>query len=463
MENLFLNPYVSVLELKNKIYVKSYKDVYFKIEKKTAFQFLYSKTEFKMDELLEYFSKDEISLLKEIRLLLNNKTLVPDTKNMLSRQRGLFSIVSSNFKIFENNINSIRVLIVGAGAIGTHILWSLITIGVKNITILDFDVVEESNLNRQLFYGYEDIGYKKVEVLKKKINKNYPHVDLSIIDRKLESEKNIRDIIQHNFIFKAFDTPLEGTEWINNVCVEYKIPYMSGGFLNETGIVGPIYIPNVTPCYGCNEKYEGTKYNMYSPTFSPIVINVVSKMMQIFFTIVINKFEDISQYYLFNIFDGTWKEVNNETKKKCPICGREPLCESFTLNTLYRYGIISITGIITSIISTYINNYIPNYLLILTLICIYRKKINKAGFILSYSSILVTINVVTQLMNSNFLTVLNNGTLVSLIQNISFVVVLTCVMITVVSILWYSLAKTLNKVERKCNNVISKGFRKNIW
>lgn len=59
--------YVSVLESKDKIYVKSIKDVYFKIEKKTAFQFLYTKTEFKIDELLEYFSKDEIFLLKEIR------------------------------------------------------------------------------------------------------------------------------------------------------------------------------------------------------------------------------------------------------------------------------------------------------------------------------------------------------------------------------------------------------------
>lgn len=463
MGNLFLNPYVSVLESKNKIYVKSIKDVYFKIEKKTAFQFLYTKTEFKIDELLEYFSKDEIFLLKEIRLLLDNKELVPDTKDMLSRQRGLFSIVSSNFKIFENNINSIKVLIVGAGAIGTHILWNLITIGVKNITILDFDVVEESNLNRQLFYGYEDIGDKKVEVLRNKINKSYPHVKISIIDRKLESEKNLRDIIQHNFVFKAFDTPLEGTEWINNICVEYKIPYMSGGFLNETGIVGPVYIPNITPCYGCNEKYEGIKYNMYSPTFSPIVTNVVSKMMQIFFAILINKVDDISQYYIFNIFNGNWKEINNETKNKCSICGREPLCESFTLRTLYRYGIIATAGIIISIISTLINNYIPNYLLILTLIFAYRKKVNNAGFILSYSSILVTINVVTQLINSSFFTVLNNGTLISFIQNISFVVVFICIMITVISILWYSLAKILNEMERKYNNVIGKRFRKKIW
>ncbi len=166
MNSLFLNPFVSVLEINNKIYIKSFKEYSFNIQKKDSFQYLLSKDEFNIDELSYYFSQKEINVLKEARLLLNDKNLVPATTDMLSRQRGLFSIISSNYRLFDNQISSLRVLILGAGAIGTHVLWGLITIGIQNITIIDFDIVEESNLNRQLFYGFDDIGYKKVDVIK---------------------------------------------------------------------------------------------------------------------------------------------------------------------------------------------------------------------------------------------------------------------------------------------------------
>lgn len=60
-----------------------------------------------------------------------------------------------------------NILIFGAGAIGTHISWGLVSMGIKNITIVDYDEIELSNLNRQLFYKITDVGKSKIEVLKK--------------------------------------------------------------------------------------------------------------------------------------------------------------------------------------------------------------------------------------------------------------------------------------------------------
>ncbi len=464
MHRLYLNPYVSILETKEEIIIHSMVNLTFKLEKKKSFEFLCSKEAFEPKELLNFFSENELLKLQEVKLLLSNEEDVPDIESMLSRQRGLFSIISTNFKIFEQSINNINILIIGAGAIGTHILWNLITIGIKNITIVDYDIIDESNLNRQLFYGYDDIGKNKIEVLKNKISIKYPNVNLNTLYTKIETQDDIKNIVvNHNFVFKAFDTPVNGTEWLNAICVERKIPYISGGFLNTTGVVGPIYIPDIMPCYSCGEKYEGTRYNKYSPTFSPIVVNVVSKMIQIFFCIMINRLDDLSQYYIFDLFEGKWKEITYETSTKCNICGRKPSSETLSLRTLSRYLIITVTGAGISTISSLINNFIPNYLFISLLILVLRKRVNdEPCIILGLSSVIVTVNFLTYFFINNMLLLFTNSTYLELMQSSSMILVGMCISITIVSILWYNITLMMNEIERRFINVINSKFRKKI-
>ena len=92
----------------------------------------------------------------------------------------------------QEKIASYRVLLAGAG-IGSNIAEALLRIGFESITLVDGDVVEESNLNRQN-YTEEDIGQPKVEALKRRLLKINPEAHIVAIDSFIDTE-NVRDIV----------------------------------------------------------------------------------------------------------------------------------------------------------------------------------------------------------------------------------------------------------------------------
>ncbi|MDS0524506.1 sulfur carrier protein ThiS adenylyltransferase ThiF [Clostridium sp. SHJSY1] len=94
-----------------------------------------------------------------------------------------------------------KVAIAGAGGLGSNVAISLARIGVGHIKIIDFDVVEPSNLNRQQYY-IKHIGMKKVEALKDILTEINPFIKVEAIDKKVEKD-NIEDI------FKGFDIVVE--------------------------------------------------------------------------------------------------------------------------------------------------------------------------------------------------------------------------------------------------------------
>ena len=97
-----------------------------------------------------------------------------------------------------------RVAIAGAGGLGSNVALSLTRIGVGFIKIIDFDVVEPSNLNRQQYY-VKHIGMKKVHAIKEILKEVNPFVNIEAIDKKIEKE-NIEELFKDvDIIVEAFD------------------------------------------------------------------------------------------------------------------------------------------------------------------------------------------------------------------------------------------------------------------
>ena len=462
MEKLYLNPYVTILESDNKIVVKGVKEYSFKIDKKEGFCYLVGKTELTKEELLRWFSDVEIKLLLESRLLLLNKELVPSTSGMLSRQRGLFSIISPDYHMFEYVLKSMKILIIGAGALGTHILWGLISMGVTEITILDFDIVEESNLNRQLFYGYQDIGKKKIEVLRNRVACDYPNVNLKTIDIKIGKKDDLRQVISHDFVFKAFDTPNEGIEWVNDICVEKRIPYISGGFINEIGVVGPIYVPGITTCYKCIPQPTGTKYNKLGPTFSPIVTNVTSRIIMVFLNIILKKYENIAQYSIFNYISGEWNDVNVETRKKCDVCGKDASYDHININNVLKYFMVTLLGVVVSYCSIRFKVTPLNHALIAILMITSLKYRDNAKFILNCSTIIASIASVSFFITMDTYRFSSISSALELIVVIMALVVTVCISISVVAFCWYMLDTFIRRFGELFKNAKYTKFIKKI-
>jgi len=101
-------------------------------------------------------------------------------------------------------LESARVGIAGAGGLGSNCAMHLVRAGVKHITIADFDVVNESNLNRQFFFR-DQIGQKKVEAVKENLLRIEPDADIRAVDMRLDVSSAREVFADCGIVVEAFD------------------------------------------------------------------------------------------------------------------------------------------------------------------------------------------------------------------------------------------------------------------
>jgi len=142
-----------------------------------------------------------------------------------------------------------RVLIVGCGALGTTIANNLVRSGVGLVRIADRDIVELSNLQRQMLFDENDIGSPKAIAAACKLEK----INSSVIIEPVVDDINYRNIED---LIKTMDVVADGTDnmlirfLINDACVKHAIPWVYGGAIETYGMTFNI-IPSRTPCFKC--------------------------------------------------------------------------------------------------------------------------------------------------------------------------------------------------------------------
>ncbi|MDP4953609.1 MAG: ThiF family adenylyltransferase, partial [Flavobacteriales bacterium] len=118
----------------------------------------------------------------------------------------------------QKKLKAAKVLVVGSGGLGSPLLLYLTAAGVGTIGIVDFDVVDSSNLQRQVLFGEENVGEAKVDAAKKRLSALNPHINIITYNTHLNSQ-NALDII------KDYDVVADGTDnfptryLVNDACV----------------------------------------------------------------------------------------------------------------------------------------------------------------------------------------------------------------------------------------------------
>jgi sulfur-carrier protein adenylyltransferase/sulfurtransferase len=142
-----------------------------------------------------------------------------------------------------------RVLMLGAGGLGSPCAYYLAAAGVGTIGLIDSDVVDRSNLQRQILHNDARVGWSKVESAKKTINDLNPDVKVNAYDTRLTAE-NVLDI------FDGYDIVVDGGDnfptryLVNDACVHLGIPNVTGSVFRFEGQVTVIK-PKEGPCYRC--------------------------------------------------------------------------------------------------------------------------------------------------------------------------------------------------------------------
>ncbi|PHQ72310.1 MAG: adenylyltransferase [Sneathiella sp.] len=145
-----------------------------------------------------------------------------------------------------------KVLIVGAGGLGSPLLLYLAAAGVGTIGIIDDDVVDLSNLQRQIVHGTPDIGHPKVKSAADAVSRINPDVKLVTYQRRLTAS-NIEEIIG------GYDLVADGTDnfetryLVNDACYFFKKPLVSAAMLQFEGQLATYraFEPGNNPCYRC--------------------------------------------------------------------------------------------------------------------------------------------------------------------------------------------------------------------
>lgn len=152
-----------------------------------------------------------------------------------------------------------RVLIIGAGGLGSPAAMYLAAAGAGTLGIVDADTVDLSNLQRQIAHGTEDIGAAKVESMRETINKLNPDIEVRT-HQVFVGEDNIMELLaEYDFVIDATDN-FTAKFLINDACVKARKPFCHGGILHFQGQL-MTYVPGKGPCYRCvfrNPPPEGS-------------------------------------------------------------------------------------------------------------------------------------------------------------------------------------------------------------
>jgi len=149
----------------------------------------------------------------------------------------------------QQRLMNAKVLCVGAGGLGSPALMYLAAAGVGTLGIVEFDTVDESNLQRQIIHGQSDIGKSKALSAKEKIAEINPFVNVILHETRLDNS-NVMEI------FSQYDIIVDGTDnfatryLVNDACVILKKPYVWGSIYRFDGQAS-VFWAEYGPCYRC--------------------------------------------------------------------------------------------------------------------------------------------------------------------------------------------------------------------
>lgn len=242
-----------------------------------------------LDKLSDRFKISIIDIKKAINELIDHDLLFDQEgtqkeilkNDFLRYERHLlyYSIFHKDSVAIQKKLSRKTVCILGVGGIGCWTSLQLAAAGVGELILVDHDAIELSNLTRQILFRERDIGKKKIDVAREALLSKNHQCKIRTIDRCLKGSADIRDIIRTSdlVIFSA-DKPAEIHGWMNEASFAEGVPFLTAGYIDEIGVVGPLIIPGKTPCLSCmddpvpssHDIFEDVERRLQVPSFGPL-------------------------------------------------------------------------------------------------------------------------------------------------------------------------------------------------
>ena len=227
----------------------------------------------------------------------------------------------------QRKLKGASVLCVGTGGLGSPLLLYLAAAGVGRIGIVDFDVVDASNLQRQIIHGTSKVGVAKVQSAKERILDINPNVQVDLFEEPLTSENALR-------ILAPYDVVVDGTDnfptryLVNDACVMLGKPNVYGSIFRFEGQLA-VFDARVGPCYRC--LYRELPPPGLVPSCAeggvlgvlPGIIGTMQALETLKLLLGIGR-PAIGSLLLFDALEQAWQPLTIRKDPDCPICGASP-------------------------------------------------------------------------------------------------------------------------------------------
>ncbi len=263
-----------------------------------------------------------------------------DKDNNLEK-RIFYNLNSSNRKSLNSdierqigNLSQKKVLVVGAGAAGNYVALNLALCGFKEIDIIDYDKIEDTNLNRQILF-YEKIGEDKARVLSERIKELRKIKSRSFVYKITEDSYKFLEKNKYDLIFGCLDN-LEARYYLNEIAVNFKIPYIDGGTDDLYGDF-TIYYPEKTACIECKRslKPDPIKRSCGEALPGVIIPNIIVGSAMVGEAANIFRGEILDKRFVYDSFNKNrfYLREEQKPKKEC-LCLNEKVPEHEQLHRL---------------------------------------------------------------------------------------------------------------------------------
>ncbi|WP_299795624.1 molybdopterin-synthase adenylyltransferase MoeB [uncultured Shewanella sp.] len=156
----------------------------------------------------------------------------------------------------QEKLKLAKVLVIGAGGLGCAATQYLAVAGVGQMTIVDFDTVEISNLQRQVLHQDKNVGQPKVESARETLSQLNPHIQIDTINGVLDDPELDELVAGHTLVMDCTDN-VAVREQLNKSCFTHKVPLVSAAAIRMEGTVTVFDYRGEHPCYHCFSKLFG--------------------------------------------------------------------------------------------------------------------------------------------------------------------------------------------------------------
>ncbi len=227
----------------------------------------------------------------------------------------------------QKRLKNAKVLVVGAGGLGSPALLYLAAAGVGTLGIVDFDVVDESNLQRQIIHGVSDVGHLKAESARDSLREINPYVNVVLHTERLDSGNAME-------IFQPYDLIVDGTDnfatryLVNDAAVLLGKPYVWGSIYRFDGQAS-VFWAEYGPCYRClypeppppgmvPSCAEGGVLGVLCASIGSIQVNEAIKVITGIGQPLVGRL------MIYDALEMAYRSVQVRKDPECPVCGKNP-------------------------------------------------------------------------------------------------------------------------------------------